>query len=114
MLIITEQCQDKMLSAMKMAMDRGLLTGRYGLIDTLYYLAHYAEERGKQEGWDMATLLYPDFAPYSFGFDVRCRPRNAGWKSFMNGGLIYHGPAQEGESNLTVSLTSDEGWQTHT
>lgn len=119
MLLIHESCREKLGQALLLAMQRNLLTGRNGLLDNLHYLGHYAEERAKQEGWKMKTTIYNDFAPFSFGFDVRLSPDGGKtWKGFLNGGLIYSGPDQPLDGSgpaFTVSLGEPgEGWSTHT
>lgn len=120
MLIIDPGCQDHFAHVMQYAAKRNLLTGKYGLLDQLHYLGHYAEQRAKQEQWEIRTTLYWDFAPQSFRFNVEIQKNEpeAKWQQFLNGGLIYSGPDQPLDGSfpaLTVSLADPhEGWSTHT
>ena len=54
-----------------------------------------------------------DFAPYSFTFAV-----TKDGKTFLNGGLIYHGQHDRGGDGgaptFSVSLTPQDGWSIHT
>jgi hypothetical protein len=57
--------------------------------------------------------LMPDFAPYSFYFDVR---NDRG--RVMNGGIIFHGKhdggGNGGAPTFSVCLTPTDGWTVHT
>lgn len=75
-------------------------------------------------------FLYYDLAPYSFGFGcfdlddceitkdmgdtVITRKHNA--KCWMNGGLIYHGPLDDGKESepFCVQLVKRDGWSINT
>ena len=71
----------------------------------------YDMERGK-------TVLYKDFAPYSFGFDIYQRRANGEYAHWMRGGLIFHGPHDKFGSGdaptFSVSITPEHGWSIHT
>ncbi len=89
------------------------------LIDGLHYLAHYAEERGKQEGIVVRTTLWKDFAPLSFRFTHEITRDGETWEPSLSGGLIYEGPdvpADGSFPSFTVSVGSDgkPGWRVHT
>lgn len=60
--------------------------------------------------------LFKDFAPYSFYFEVQIK-RDGIWKLFMNGGLIFHGPTDNGcggPPTYSVTLSPVDGWSIHT
>jgi hypothetical protein len=75
--------------------------------------------RKNQEGAIVSrVLLYPDFAPHSFGFLLQTRARDGAWQASMVGGVIYHG-AHDGNGSgaaptLAVTLTPVTGWSIHT
>jgi len=77
----------------------------------LAYLDSYAEgeERGKSR-----CNLFPDFAPYSFAILMQVRNGEGEYRTWFNGGLIFHGPTNGGAPNYSVSLTNEPGWQVHT
>jgi hypothetical protein len=69
------------------------------------------------------VFIWSDFAPHSFYFEEypaghsleECR--NA-WQSLrmMNGGIIYHGPLEDGRhaETFSVELTPSNSWSIHT
>ncbi len=64
-------------------------------------------------------MLYKDFAPLSFGFNIETKQDDGTWKFWFNGGLIFHGRHDGGGSggapSFAVSLTAvDEDWSIHT
>ncbi len=78
-------------------------------------------------------LLYKDFAPYSFYFEIQTRKMDCGvkpggekgtpfwtgtWQRYMNGGLIFHGPHDNGGDGgpptFSVNLSPTDGWSIHT
>lgn len=65
------------------------------------------------------VTLFLDFAPYSFSIVWERRNRETGkWEYWFNGGLIYHGPHDNGGDGgmptLSVNLTPYHGWSVHT
>jgi hypothetical protein len=76
----------------------------------LDYLANYGGTPDYTE-----CQLYKDFAPQSFAFDMM---RNG--KRWFNGGLIFHGPHDNGGDGgaptFSVNLNPDTRphWQVHT
>ena len=93
--------------------------GQPPAIEGLHDLAHYAEERGKQEGFVVRTTLWRDFAPLSFRFTHEITRDGETWESWLSGGLIYEGPdvpADGSFPSLTVSVGSNgkPGWGVHT
>jgi len=77
----------------------------------LAYLDTYAEhgDRGKSR-----CHLFPDFAPYSFSILMQVRNGEGEYRTWFNGGLIFHGPTDGGAPNFSVSLSAEQGWQVHT
>ena len=95
------------------AKRKGLLNQ---LEEHLMHLDTYAEHgnRGKTR-----CSLFKDFAPYSFRFFVLKKDENDNYKFWFNGGLIYHGPHDNGGDGsfptLSVNLSSQKhGWSIHT
>lgn len=62
---------------------------------------------------DIETILTNDFVPFSFEF-VRREKVTAKFRG--NGGLIYHGPLENGTKPETyaVQLDPTDGWAIHT
>jgi len=62
--------------------------------------------------------LYKDFAPYSFYFVMEVKDKDGNYKTWFNGGLIYHGPHDGGGSGgaptFSVCLSPTKGWSIHT
>ena len=81
----------------------------------LRFLDEYAEhgDRGKSR-----CRLYPDGAPYSFGFVLERRLDDGEYEHWFTSGLIFHGSHDGGGSGsyptLAVCLTPTNGWQIHT
>lgn len=116
MLIYDANTAEHMTDVFKTAIEAGLLQQ---LLDALHGLAHYAEERGKQEGFVVRTTLWKDFAPLSFRFTHEITRDGETWESWLSGGLIYEGPdvpADGSFPSLTVSVGGDgkPGWRVHT
>ena len=64
-------------------------------------------------------VLYPDFSPLSFGFNIEHQRDDGSWKHWFNGGLIFHGQHDRGgdgsSPTFSVSLTPvDDDWSIHT
>ena len=85
-----------------------------GIYDSLKkeldYLGNFGGGSEKVE-----CLLYKDFAPQSFYFEIM-----KGDKRYMNGGLIFHGPHDRGgdggSPTFSVCINPDDKphWQVHT
>src|SRR5262249_3059027 len=65
------------------------------------------------------TVLYKDFAPYSFYFVVQRRKPDGTYEHWFDGGLIYHGPGQPGDGSapaFSVEVGGPDGphWSIHT
>lgn len=61
--------------------------------------------------------LWKDHAPFSFEFAIYSwsdLDRTKEPKFYMNGGLIYHGKGEQGETTLSVRFDTNECWQLHT
>jgi len=63
----------------------------------------------------------PDFVPYSFYFQLYPDTMDAipdDWQRYriMNGGVIYHGPLEDGShpETFAVTLTQENSWSIHT
>lgn len=100
------------------------------LLALLYRLGHGYHNNGNQ----YVCFLYRDFAPYSFGFscvDLKdCEitetfgengkesiiTKKYNVKVWLQGGLIYHGPLEDGNKaeTFSVQLTEHDGWSIHT
>ncbi|MBN1772543.1 MAG: DUF4120 family protein [Deltaproteobacteria bacterium] len=108
----TTEVETRLAEARAFADKVGL---RENLEDQLRYLDEYAEhgDRGKT-----CCRLYRDSAPQSFGFVMTVRREGGIYKTWFNGGLIFHGPhdggGDGGEPTLAVCLTPTTGWAIHT
>jgi hypothetical protein len=94
-------------SVVKFAEDNGL---KAELQEQLDYLANYGGTPDYTE-----CVLFRDFAPQSFQFELLRKGQH-----WMSGGLIFHGPHDNGGDGgmptLSVSLNPDTKphWQVHT
>ena len=92
------------------AASKGLLEQ---LESKLQFLDEYAEGNTRCE-------LYPDFAPYSFYFQIYLKAEaSAAGKEvpYLNGGLIYYGKGESGVGTPQFSVKTGElkeGWSIHT
>lgn len=82
------------------------------LQDKLLYLEEYGNPQTRAE-------LSKDFAPYSFNFlMLKKHPETGEYKTWFNGGLIYHGPHDNGGDGsaptFSVNLSPHDGWSIHT
>ena len=82
----------------------------------LTFLGNYANHQGSCEH---RTVLYKDFAPLSFGFNIETKQADGTWKFWFNGGLIFHGKHDGYGSGqgpaFAVTLTAcDDDWSIHT
>ena len=78
----------------------------------LDYLAGYSDNETR-------CVLYTDFAPNSFAFDMLRRKKDDGsWEHWFNGGLLWHGTHDDFGSGaaptLSVCLSPTDGWSVHT
>jgi len=76
----------------------------------LDYLANYSDRETK-------CVLYHDFAPHSFGFDMMLRGKDGEWKRWYNGGLIFFGDGETGVGGPQYSVRiggTSCGWSIHT
>lgn len=78
----------------------------------LAYLDRYAAPRRTR------CTLYPDFAPHSFAFTMEVETKDGEWRTWFEGGVVYHGPHDGHGSGvhptLAVTLDATEGWSIHT
>jgi hypothetical protein len=63
--------------------------------------------------------LFTDFVPHSFYFEIYRTPDREGRNRsdrLWNGGVIYHGPLEDGSTpeTFSVSLTHQRSWSIHT
>ena len=72
------------------------------------------------ENGNLKTWISPDFVPHSFYFemypDTFDRIPNDRKHRDMNGGIIYHGPMEDGArpETFSVNLTPQNSWSMHT
>ena len=86
---------------------------RDDLENRLRYLHTYGGEKTTR------CVMYHDFAPYSFSFVMENEdPETGEWKTWFNGGLIYHGAhdlgGDGGAPTFSVNLSPHDGWSVHT
>ena len=69
-------------------------------------------------GRESRTVIRKDFAPYSFEFVKTYKSESGAWEYAYNGGIIYHGPHDNGGDGgmptLSVNLEPHNGWSIHT
>lgn len=106
---INVRCEDRLQAARNFA-DRFKL--RESLEECLERL------QNPSFGRETRVTLYSDFAPHSFGFDKEYLSEDGTWRFDYNGGLIYHGPHDNGGDGgaptFSVSLDPHHGWSIHT
>ncbi|RLC88674.1 MAG: hypothetical protein DRJ03_02015 [Chloroflexi bacterium] len=78
----------------------------------LNYLGDYAQQETR-------CLLYKDFAPMSFYFQMQTKNEETDeWQNWFNGGLIWHGShdgfGSGAAPTFSVCLESTDGWSIHT
>jgi len=121
MLYVHDSAKEKLTKALKFAHR----------VDKEHELLRHLYRMG--QGWNekpYLCFLYNDFAPHSFtfscyaledcmiyedseGMSIAVKNNTNPW---MNGGLIYHGPLEDGSHPETFStqLTPHDGWSIHT
>ena len=81
------------------------------LEERLDYLRDYSPEETR-------CLLYKDFAPMSFYFQMQTMNKEDVWQNWFNGGLIFYGPGDTGVGAPQFSVRIGEdlscGWSIHT
>ena len=78
-------------------------------------------EKLVQIGGDKDTVrcvLFKDFAPLSFAFNLERKGKDGEYHHMMNGGLIFHGNhdgnGNGGAPSFSVNTSGESGWQVHT
>ena len=112
MLEIAREARPRLHKAFKYAREIGMIDQ---LKDQLRNLDTYAEhdERGRTR-----CVLWDDFAPHSFFFEMSVKDREGEFRHWFNGGLIFHGShdggGNGGAPTFSVNLTPQSGWRMHT
>jgi len=114
------RCKEHFEAVEKFARDNGRLTQLYQALSDLAWGDKSDDELtcwGKH--CKVRVTLYHDFAPQSFGFDKAVLYNGEKeWKHQYNGGLIFHGPHDNGGDGgaptYSVNLTPQDGWSIHT
>ncbi len=114
MLVISESARERFDEAKQHARSIGLGSQLAG---QLRYLQHYATDVPGAPRCRV-TLGY-DFSPHSFSVLWERRDSPTGeWRSWFNGGLIFHGSHDHGGDGgaptFSVNLTPHDGWSIHT
>jgi hypothetical protein len=117
----TSHCEEYYQGVLKFADEVGL---RQQLQQNLDFLAGYANGEGcnydQAQGKNTRCLLYADWAPHSFQFTMEvCRGPDQPWERWFIGGLIFHGPHDNGgvgggPPTFSCTLSPTHGWQVHT
>lgn len=114
MLNVHESCEERLAEVRAFADGLGP-QWRKQLEEQLEYLGTFAEhgDEGKTR-----CDLFTDFAPYSFYFLMQKRQEDGTYKTWFNGGLIFHGPHDNGGDGgaptFSVNLGGSHGWSVHT
>ena len=92
------------------------INGHQSLAERLYYLGTYADHANDGR---TRCILYPDFAPLSFMFNMeRRQSSDEDYQHWFNGGLIFHGDhdggGNGGAPTYSVNLNPVDGWSIHT
>lgn len=110
--MLVVQCKDHLEKVRAFADSIGL---RDQLEGKLSYLNTYGGGEGREDY--TRCILYWDFAPHSFFFNLLWTEEGKEPVLWFNGGLIYQGPdapANGGAPSFTVSLAEGHGWFVHT
>ncbi len=113
MLVVHEQARSRFEAAKAHARRIGLRTQ---FARQLNYLRTYAEHDITSTPRTRVTL-HTDFAPHSFSIIWERRDSDGKWKYWFNGGLIFHGPHDNGSGGaptFCVNLQPHHGWSVHT
>lgn len=122
MLKVTPECQSRWDEVLEFARCHHLWDQ---LWDTLEYLETYAQGPGclydAAQGGQTCCLLFPEFAPLSFSFQMQRRaPAEADFRDWFHGAVIFHGPHDGfgggGAPTFSVQLEDMKtaGWRVHT
>lgn len=112
MLRVAKECKERFKAAKAEAKRVGLVQQ---FAKVLRWLNSYAcfEDRPMTR-----VTLYHDFAPHSFSIVWERRKSDGTWEDWFIGGLIYHGPHDNGGDGsfptLSVNLSPHYGWSAHT
>lgn len=99
-----EGSEEHMAKTLEFAEKRGI-TDKF--LEKLEYLNNFRPDIVEK------VRLFYDWAPNSFGFVMWLKSG----ESWLNGGMIYHGPGDSGVGAPTYSVRIgelDEGWSIHT
>ena len=118
-MIDTESCEDYYAEVINTARVSAQLDNLQKQLDYLGSYACHAE--GGDEEVDLEQtrcLLFKDFAPLSFFFRMEKRQSDGTYKHWFVGGLIYHGPHDNGGDGgaptFSVNVNPEYGWTVHT
>lgn len=115
MLVVHVQAEARFQAAKEFARRVGLAKQ---FAKQLNYLRTYAEHGTDGNRPMTRVTLHTDFAPHSFSIVWERRNTQGEWKYWFNGGLIFHGPHDNGGDGgaptFSVSLTKHHGWSIHT
>ena len=103
---------DGYLDEVKSSPQAKAITGKNSLDKALEYLGSYGDR-------ETLCVLYKDWAPLSFAFDMQVKdPVTGAFGPWFNGGLIFHGDHDGGGNGggptLSVCLQPTDGWSIHT
>lgn len=91
-------------------------TGQADKLDGILARLNRLAENCHAKAW-----VSPDFVPYSFYFQIYPEQFDEipnDWQRYriMNGGVIYHGPLENGThpETFAVTLTQENSWSIHT
>lgn len=114
-MIDTSNCQEYFDSVKKFAQDNNLLQE---FLDKVEYLNSYACSTGETTNLELTKcMLYKDFAPQSFVFDMYQLTMSGEYKRWFNGGLIFHPAGSSGvsgEMSVRIGDCSKAAWSIHT
>ncbi len=103
------------------ARESGQLEQFHGRLEYMAH-GHQSDEELALFGGNIAdyrVVLFSDFAPHSFAFEMQYKKKEEDeWEFFMNGGLIYHGShdghGSGGAPTFSVTMDKADGWRVHT
>lgn len=107
----TTRVEKQLVAARTFADEQGL---RQQLEEQLRYLDGYGGDDGDRGR--VRCTLSADLAPHSFVFQLERRQKDGSYRSWMTGGLIFHGPhgGRGAAPEYSVSLVPQVGWAVHT